>query len=309
MAKNTPESQRPPFQIQNAFIETPFEQRFQGPLQDARQQRSWHVLAASPGSGKSMGIHDFVAHSGAWKEGTGETYMPIVAIRAPLERQEQALGMAFSAAFGPSPSMPFTRRRTWVVNSMADVHVESIIIDNAHMLSLSHLRYVKELTDVLAAPPYQRRIGLCLVVAYRGDIIPLKNGFFDSPDILQRQFLQLMDAERPFLVIQNHSEEEVRFVLTAFEQLYRGQFPQLNLQRWTPYIFTSLTHSVLDPDGTRRVPMALLTRFVESALLRVHKQGATDVDESILQVVTKRMISRRKKTMPSDDEPPDEPLT
>jgi len=308
MVHNTPESQRPPFQIQNTFIKTPFEQRFQGPLQDARLQRSWHVLAASPGSGKSMGIHDFVAHSGAWKEGTGETYMPIVAIRAPLEKQEQALGMAFSDAFGPSPSMPFTRRRTWVVNGMADVHVESIIIDNAHMLSLSHLRYVKELTDALAAPPYHRRIGLCLVVAYSGDMIPLKHGFFDGPDILQRQFLQLMDAERPFLVIQDHSEEEVRMILATFEQLYRSQFPHLNLRRWATYIFTSLTHPVLDSNGTRRVPMALLTRFVESALRRVYMQGATDVDESILQVVTKRMTSRREKIMPNDDEPLDEPL-
>jgi len=83
MVNNTPEPQRPPFQIQDDFIETPFEQRFQGPLQDAWQQRSWHVLVASPGSGKSMGIHDLLVRSGAQKT-RRETYMPILAIRAPF---------------------------------------------------------------------------------------------------------------------------------------------------------------------------------------------------------------------------------
>lgn len=255
-----------------------------------------------------MGIHDLLARSGAQKT-RRETYMPIFAIRAPLEKREQFLEMAFSAAFGVSPVMRPNLRRTWLERTMAGVSVECIIIDNAHMLSLSHLRYLKELTDILAAPPYRRRIGLCLVVANSGNTIPLKNGFFDSPDILARQFLQLMDAERPFLVIQDHSEEEVRQVLAAFEKLYSDQFPDLNLRRWATYIFTSLTNPVLDPGGTRRVSMALLTRFVESALRRVYIQGATDVDVDILEEVTKLMISGRDKTMPGGDEPPDEPLS
>ncbi len=305
---NTPEPQRPPFHIQEVYIETPFEQRFQGPLKDAWQQRSWHVLAASPGSGKSMGIHDFLVHSGAQKT-RSETYMPILAIRAPLEKREQYLEMAFSAALGVSPAMRPNMRRTWLERTMAAVSVECILIDNAHMLSLSHFRYLKELSDILAAPPYQRRIGLCLVVTKSGDTIPLKDDFFDSPDVLQRQFLMLMDIERPFLVIQDHSEEEVRQVLAAFEKLYSGQFPDLNLQHWATYIFASLTNPVLDPDGTRRVTMALLTRFVESALRRVYMQGTTDVDAAVLEEVTTLMISGHDKTMLGDDEPPDEPLT
>jgi hypothetical protein len=168
---------------------------------------------------------------------------------------------------------------------------------------------LNELSDILAAPPYRRRIGLCLVVTKSGDTIPLKDDFFDSPDVLQRQFLSRMDIERPFFVIQDHSEEEVRQVLAAFEKLYNGQFPDLNLQHWATYIFTSLTNPVLDPDGTGRVRMALLTRFVESALRRVYMQGATDIDAAVLEEMTKLMISGRDKTIPGDDESPDEPLT
>ena len=42
----------------DGFIETPFEHRFQGLLRQAWHQRSWHVIVAEPGSGKTMGIGD-----------------------------------------------------------------------------------------------------------------------------------------------------------------------------------------------------------------------------------------------------------
>jgi hypothetical protein len=303
MVNTTPEPQRPPFDIQKVFIETPFEQRFQGRLKDAWQERSWHVLAASLGSGKSIGIYDLQAHSGAQKSRSGETYIPILAIRAPLDKREQSLEMALSVALGVSPVMRPSVRRTWLERTMADVSVECIIIDNAHLLSISHFRYLKELSDILAAPPYQRRIGLCLVVTKSGDAFPLKDDFFGSPDVLQRQFLRRMDIESPFLIIQDHSEDEVGQVLAAFNQLYTGQFPDLNLQHWATYIFTSLTNPVLDSDGTGRVSMSLLTLFVESALRRAYKQGATDVDATVLEEVTKLMISGHDKMIPGDDEP------
>jgi hypothetical protein len=42
----------------DGFIETPFERRFQGLLRESWHQRSWHVIVAEPGSGKTMGIGD-----------------------------------------------------------------------------------------------------------------------------------------------------------------------------------------------------------------------------------------------------------
>ena len=42
----------------DGFIETPFEQRFQGLLRESWQQRSWHGIVAEPGSGKPMGISE-----------------------------------------------------------------------------------------------------------------------------------------------------------------------------------------------------------------------------------------------------------
>src|SRR5713226_4553318 len=137
---------RPPFVLHQKFLETAFERRFQGMLRQAWKQRSWHVIAAVPGSGKSLGIADFWLQSGAYKDTTGTTRLPVLAIRAPKNAAgEQALGMALSAAFGVMPRMPWWQRRSWLVQALAVSEVECIIIDDAQDLTLSHLALLKEL--------------------------------------------------------------------------------------------------------------------------------------------------------------------
>src|SRR5260370_28490911 len=104
----------PQFVVHRHFLETAFERRFQGIIRQAWKERSWHVIAAVPGSGKSVGIADFLHQSGAYKDTRGSTRLPILAIRAPKNAaREQALGMALSAAFGVVPSMPWAQRRIW----------------------------------------------------------------------------------------------------------------------------------------------------------------------------------------------------
>jgi len=52
MTEARPEHRRPPFALHQEFLETAFERRFQGLLRQAWLNRSWHVIAAVPGSGK-----------------------------------------------------------------------------------------------------------------------------------------------------------------------------------------------------------------------------------------------------------------
>ena len=59
---------------QDMFIETAFERRFQAMLRLAWHQRSWHVIVADPGSGKTMGIRDMVRTAGS---------LAILAVTAP----------------------------------------------------------------------------------------------------------------------------------------------------------------------------------------------------------------------------------
>jgi hypothetical protein len=287
------EHHHPPFVLHQEFLETAFERRFQGLLRQAWRERSWHVIAAVPGSGKSLGISDLVLGSGDSKDPNGTTRLPILAIRAPKNAaREQALGLAVSAAFGVIPSMPWALRRSWLVQILASTGVECLIIDDAQDLKLTHLALLKELTDNLAAPPYQRQVGLCLVAAHSGNVIPFKETFA-GPDILWRQFRRRMDTEQPYCVVLGHTEEEIRPILTTFEELYRSQLPDLHLRRWSKTIFTWLSNPILDPDGSGRVTMDHVTRLVTSALRRAYQQGANDVDATILGEVAELMVLRR----------------
>jgi hypothetical protein len=295
---------RPPFVRHREFLETAFERRFQGLLQQAWSERSWHVIAAVPGSGKSLGISDFCLRSGASKETNGTTRLPILAIRAPKNAaREQALGLALSAAFGVVPSMPWALRRAFLVQILASCGVECLIIDDAQDLKLTHLALLKELTDNLAAPPYQRQVGLCLVAAHTGRVLPFKETFA-GPDILWRQFRRRMDTEQPYCVVLGHTEEEIRPILTTFEELYRSQLPDLHLRRWSKAIFTWLSNPILDPDGSGRVTMDHLTRLVTSALRRAYQQGADDVDATILGEAAEMMVLHRDEVTQIDGTPP-----
>lgn len=294
---------RPPFQGQQVFLETAFERRFQGLLQVAWHQRSWHVIAAVPGSGKSLGIHDLLLRSGPRKEADGVTHLPLLAIRAPKnEATEQTLGIALSAAFGVVPALPWYARRVWLVQMLASTGVECLLIDDAQDLTLAHLAFLKELTDNLAAPPYQRQVGLCLVAAHSGNVMPFKETF-DRPETLWRQFRRRLDTERPFCVVLGHTTEEIRDILTTFEDLYRNQLPDLHLRRWAKSIWTWLTHPALDPDATGRVTMDHLTRFVTSVLRRTYEQGASDVEASVLEAVAELMVLRREEIVSIDGPP------
>jgi hypothetical protein len=188
--------------------------------------------------------------------------------------------------------MDWQLRRVWLARVMASTQVECLIIDDAQDLTLPHLAFLKELTDNLAAPPYQRQIGLCLVAANGGNVVPFKETFA-GPEILWRQFRRRLDTERPFCVVLGHTMEEVRDILTTFEDIYRSQLPDLKLRAFAKPIFTWLTHQSLDPDATGRVTMDHLTRLVISALRYSYEQGETSVNEKVLQGRAEFMILRR----------------
>jgi hypothetical protein len=287
------QGQRFPFVLNRDFLETAFEKRFQGWLRHAWQNRSWHVIAAVPGSGKSSGIHDLVLRSGTSKEARGVTRLPVLAVRSPKnEARENGLVSALASAFGVLPTTSAAFRRLWLVKMMAVCQVECLIIDDAQDLNLRHLAFLKELTDNLAAPPYQRPLGLCLVAAHGKNDVPFRETFA-GPEILWQQFHWRLDTEHRYLIVPGHTEEELRPILATFEDLYRDQLPDLHLCRWTKPLFTWLTNPILDPDATGRVTMNNLTKLVTIALRRAYERGATDVDAALLGEVADLMILRR----------------
>jgi len=298
---------RAPFVERADFIENAFERRFQGILRAAWRDRTWHVVAAVPGSGKSCGIADLVLQAGARKGVDGRTSVPVLAVRSPKNaKSETALGNALTAAFGVVPRLPWDHRRTWLVTQLARAEVALLVVDDAQDLSLAQLAYLKELTDNLAAPPYERRLGLCLVTASEGGAIPLRETLQARRELLWRQFRRRLSGERPYLLVLGHTEEEVREVLAGYEDLYRDQFPALALCRWAGPIYRWLTHPALDPEGSGRVAMDNLDKLVLATLRGSHARGEANVTGDLLRPWAEAMTLRRDAILPVDGEPPED---
>lgn len=294
-----------PFVPRADFIENAFERRFQGLLRSARQDRSWHVVAAVPGSGQSFGIADLVTSAGAAKRPDGHTRLPILAVCAPKGKAgPSALGIALSLAFGAVPRMTGYTRRAWLVGQAARrAEVELIVIDDAHDLTLDHLAHVKELTDTLAAPPYVRQVGLCLVSASGQGLIPLQETFRTRQELIWRQFRRRLDPGQPYCLVLGHTADEVREICAGYEDVYRDQFPALPLVRWARSIYDWLTHPVLDPERSGRVTMSHLANLVRLGLDRAAVAGRDDVTGELLHEVASLMTLRAEEVALVDGEP------
>jgi len=279
----------------DGFIQTPFEQRFQGLLQEAWSQRSWHVIVAEPGSGKTMGICDLRDEATRQAGMVGGRRYPVLAVTAPKnDPREAALGNHLLTALGVRTRGRWTERKYLLVELLGQYGVELLAIDDAHDLSLSHLIFLKELTDqlVLAFPSHP--VGLCLVTAGRGASIPLKD-VFDQPETMWIQFRRRLDAIRPYCRVTSHTEGEVRTILRSLEHIYRSSFPALNLQQWTGSIYTWLTHPLLDPQKSGRVLMDHLMKLVTTALKWSYAKAQDDVSAKDLETAAQQLTLHRNK--------------
>jgi AAA domain len=276
----------------DGFIETPFEQRFQGLLRQAWHQRSWHVMVAEPGSGKTMGIGDLRDEACRQAGTIGGRRYPVLAVTAPKnDPREAALGNFLLSALGLSARGRWSERKYLLFELLMQYGVECVVIDDAHDLSMPHLIFLKELTDQLQLACSQT-LGLCLVAAGRGASIPLKD-VFDQPETMWMQFRRRLDRVHPYCRIASHTEAEVRGILLALERIYRPSFCALNLQQWTGSIYTWLTHPVLDPQKSGRVLMDHLMKLITTALEWSYAEAQQDVSPKHLEAAAEQLTLRR----------------
>ncbi|MBX7222829.1 MAG: TniB family NTP-binding protein [Blastocatellia bacterium] len=289
-----------PFPVFAGFIETGFEQRFQGILRRAWHQRSWHVIVAEPGSGKSMGICDFVAASRREQSPVGGRHFPILAVTAPKnDPKEQGLGNYIMVAMNLPITGRWSEKKCALLQLLKIYGVECLIIDDAHDLSMQHLILLKEITDQLRLPPFDRPLGLCLVTAGRGAAMPLKD-IFDQPETMWMQFRRRLDRVQPYCRIANHTQEEVRDILGALESVYQPYFSALNLRQWTGTLYSWLTHPLLDPQRTGRANMDNLVKLVTTALEWTYAQGEADVTAQTLEAASQLLLLQRESVQVID---------
>jgi hypothetical protein len=267
---------------QDIFIETAFARRFQAMLRSAWHDRSWHVIVADPGAGKTMSIRDLVKTAGS---------RAILAVVAPKNNEdEMALGNQFFTALGIPLRGRWCDRKPRLMGHLHQYGTECLVVDDAHELSLEHLMLLKELTDQ-GRLQYDHPLGLCLVAAARGNTIPLKETL-DQPDPTWLQWRRRLDKIQSFCRVASHTSEEVREILAALETVYRELFPQLNLRQWSGSIYTWLTQPVLDPANSGRVTMDYLMKLVTTALEWTYQAGEPDVQAETLEQAASLLVLR-----------------
>ena len=265
------------------FVETAFERRFQAMLRLAWQQRSWHVIVADPGAGKTMGIRDLVRAAGS---------RAVLAVTTPKNNEEeQALGDQLFTALGLPLRGHWHTRKPKLIGHLYQYGTECLIVDDAHDLSFKHLMLLKELTDQ-GRLQYDHPLGLCLVAAARGSVIPLKETL-DQPETTWLQWRRRLDKVQPFCRVTSHTSEEVREILASLETVYRELIPQLNLRQWSGSIYTWLTQPVLDPANSGRVTMDYLMKLVTTALEWTYQARESDVRAETLKKAAELLVLRR----------------
>src|SRR6266702_3662749 len=279
----------------DGFIETPFERRFQGLLRQAWYQRSWHVIVAEPGSGKTMGICDLRDEACRQAGMIGRRHSPVLAVTAPKnDSREAALGNHLLTALGLGARGRWNERKYLLFELLGQYGVECLVVDDAHELSMPHLIFLKELTDHLFLSFPSHPLGLCLVTAGRGASIPLKV-VFDQPETMWMQFRRRLDGLHPYCRVASHSEGEVRAILLALEHVYRPSFPALNLQQWTGSLYTWLTHPLLDPQKSGRARMDHVMKLVTTTLQWSYAKAEKDVSPKHLEAAADQLTLRRDK--------------
>ena len=265
------------------FVETAFAKRFQAMLRYSWHKRSWHVIVADPGSGKTVSIRDMAQRVGS---------PAMLAVTAPKNiEDEQALGDQLYTALGLPLRGHWRTRKPKLMGHLHHSGTEFLVVDDAHDLSFEHLMFIKELTDQ-GRLQYGHSLGLCLVAAGRGNTIPLKETL-DQPDPTWLQFRRRLDKLEPFCRIAGHTSEEVREILETLETIFQPLFPQLNLRKWTSFIYASLTQPFFDPTKSGRVTMDYLLKLVTTALEWAYADGDTEVRAETLERAVELLVLRR----------------
>src|SRR5258707_13919045 len=112
----------------NMYIESPFEIRFQAMLRYAWDKRSWHVIVADPGSGKTVGIREMIKTAGR---------SAILAGVAPKnDEDEQALGDQLYPAPGVQSKGHLRTRKARLLGHLHQSGTDWLRGSDGHALSL-----------------------------------------------------------------------------------------------------------------------------------------------------------------------------
>lgn len=284
-----------------AFIETPFSERFQLIINNARVKKCWIAIGAYSRNGKSWCIKDLIKNSGAYKEIGGKTWMPIIAIRSPESSNANDLVNSLCRSFGVLPRTTIANQKKWLIDNIPALGVEQIIIDDAHELNINHFKFIKWLTDTLELEKnYYISIVLSSIVSSNTVSVWQKIQQYKGLDWMQ-QFYERFTSTRQ---IEGHSPEEVAQILYGLEEVYRHYLPKINIVQYAGNIFAWLTNPQLDIHQCRSVAIGHLSKLIhESARIAYIEHNLDHIPADLLVHVYELYLLNKDKIYSTDNEP------
>ena len=153
--------------------------------------------------------------AGGIKRSDGSTRIPVIHVRVPGRKKKTVeLEKWLAKAFGRVPSMHITDLPIWIADQIVLCGVELLIFDDAHELTEDQFDFIRDLTDAVVSLRDGKRIGVCLVCASFGHDVPV--AALMEAHILDHsweQFLQRMHPTYKYLLINNHTMDELEIIL------------------------------------------------------------------------------------------------
>jgi hypothetical protein len=255
-------------------MDNAFQRRFTSALQRAMSDRTKHVIGAVSGSGKSSGIEALLRRHPIIRLPDGRTEAPVLAAVSTdeEERSHKALVLRAARALGVVPSMSLDALEGWLLAQISSCETVLLLYDDSQDFGFRELRRIKKLIDRLRLE-YAREIGLCLVVASEGPVLPLRDLLVDTKSDTYRQFRNRFFQEQPWLYVPALSQAELPEVLVGYEEVLTPLVGPINLEQWSDRVHSHLSSAFFDPFATERVTMLNVKNLVLAIARRRASRG------------------------------------
>lgn len=276
------------FTVVNAFIETGVARRLMAAVEDAVQLQTQVIALSLPDEGKTaFFLHLLVLHPVVKESGVTRTGL-LGCRRAHSGSERNALMYMLGARLGRILRMAPAEYLTSLVGLAQAAGVVLIVIDDAHELSRAQRAWIREFSDLLLEPARQDLPSVRVAVVYlaaglpvgrqatplfaHGPMTPGKDGRL-RVDLDWLQFERRLDGSSPVVWIGGLDLAETGEALNGLTELYRPQFPDLDLAAFAEDIHAGLLHPTVDYARTGRVRMGSLSKIVLAALDREAAEG------------------------------------
>lgn len=280
------------------FILTPFAERFEEVINNARCNKQWGVVGAYARNGKTWCLRDLQKNSGAYKQYDGKTFIPVIAVRSPESKHSADLLYAISSSIGMLHLSNSSALKRWLLDNIPRLGVQQIIIDDAHELNMNHFKFIKWLTDSLELER-GHYLSIVLTSIIEGNGISALNKIkqYCGEGWMQQIYERFYFADTIFGL----NPEEVYQVLDAMEDIYRPFLPEIQLKQFAGNIFGWLTSTSIDVRGTRRVSMQNLSKLIyEAAKIACVQNKIPYISGELLKYVCSDKILVKDNTYASE---------